>query len=96
MQSVQGTKLSTVDEHPGEAIRRGDGFSVASTSKDPDRTPVLKVMVEHVAETMDMGTGRWRLELVFEDGSLVKWHRHEEHLPAGTMARYESEPDEAA
>lgn len=60
-----------------------------------DRTepaPLLRKLLELVAEQMELDRGRWRLELAFHDGRLRECYRHEGPLPVGALARYETGP----
>lgn len=46
-------------------------------------------LIEHLAERMDAGVGRWRLEFEFEDGTLTRFFRHEGPGPAGALGRFD-------
>lgn len=47
-------------------------------------TPDIRRLIETVAaaERVGAASGRWRLEFEFDGGLLIKWHRHELHIPA--------------
>jgi hypothetical protein len=71
-----------MDETAGEAIRRGDAFSVASRAKgeEPqkvaraDVAPVTLAALELIAHGFDLATGRAKIEITYEGGLFeVAW-----------------------
>lgn len=56
-----------------------------------ETTPLLRSLLEAVASQLQMDSGRWTLELRFQNGRLDRWFRHEEHLGPGELARFEAE-----
>lgn len=53
--------------------------------RDVETPPLLRTLTEAIASQMGMGRGRWRLELVFEQGRLRECFRHEERIPADQL-----------
>jgi hypothetical protein len=71
-----------MDEPTPEAIRRGDEFSVASTTRDEEPQPVTRAEVapvtlgalELVAHGFDLTTGRAKIEITYDAGLFeVAW-----------------------
>lgn len=57
--------------------------------EDRDPPEMVRVLLESVARALHADAGRWILELVVEDGRLVKVYRHEGPvLPRDLDARF--------
>lgn len=51
-------------------------------------SPPTRSLAEALAERFDLTVGRQRLELEFEDGHLVRVHRHE-RIAASALGRFD-------
>jgi len=61
---------------------------VAGAALSPD----TRALMELVAERLDVGSGTTRLEAEFQDGRLLRVHRHEK-LAATALDRFDRPPD---
>jgi len=59
-----------------------------------DPPPLVRRLLEAIADHLGLGRGRWRLELVFENGRLADWFRHDERLGPARMDELDPEPPE--
>jgi hypothetical protein len=57
---------------------------VADTPK-----PALQLLFEAAAVAMDMDHGRETLELLFQDGELELWYRHDQKNRPAELGRYD-------
>lgn len=53
------------------------------------RRPVLQELFERCAQVMALDVGRQRLELIFEDGKLVRWFTHREAPRVSELGEYD-------
>ena len=51
--------------------------------------PDTRALAELLAERMEAGMGRWRLELEYENGRLRRCYRHEGPLGADALIRFD-------
>jgi len=51
--------------------------------------PYLVRLLEELASVLGLDHGRQRLELIYVDGHLESWWRHEERRPPHELAAYE-------
>jgi hypothetical protein len=57
------------------------------TASEPE--PALRRLLEAVAAVMDLDAGMSRLELIFEDGHLVKYYTHDGPTSPRELERYD-------
>jgi hypothetical protein len=63
---------------------------VAERAHEAAELPLsTRELVEILAERMEVGSGRWRLELEFQDGTLTRWFRHQGPGPAGALGQFD-------
>lgn len=51
--------------------------------------PSVCELLERIAGVMDLDSGRYRLELIYEDGRLREWYAHAERRPASALRVYD-------
>lgn len=61
------------------------GVADAPAARKCDVPHLLKALLEGMAAELELVPGRWRLELVFEEGLLRESYRHDERLPSDKL-----------
>lgn len=66
----------------------GHAYPVGGMTSVEETPPIVRTLVDAIGAHLGApARGRWRLELVFEDGRVREFYRHDGPLPAGALER---------